>query len=136
MKPFSLFYLLTVLLAVILTSGCNDREIGGGQVCTEIGCDDGFSVQLLEERPDSLSLTIYLNDDTEAFDTIICTNHESSCVLRAGGMTPKTVTVEIEWDSEEFRQTFTPEYESYQPNGPDCPPVCEIATIKINLSGL
>jgi len=109
--------------------------IGGGQACTQIGCDDGINVQVSDERPDSLSLTIYLDDETEAFDSIVCTNQEPSCVLRTGGITPETVTVEIKWDTEEYRQIFTPEYESFQPNGPDCPPVCNIALLEIDLTG-
>lgn len=134
MKTNSRFYLLSLLLAVIISSGCEEMGIGGGQVCTQIGCDDGVTVQLLEERPDSLSLTIYMDDNSEAFDFVICTDQVSSCFIRAGGITPEKVTVEIKWGNEEFRQTFSPEYESFQPNGPNCPPDCEIATIDIDLS--
>lgn len=104
-------------------------------MCTQIGCDDGVTVQLSEERPDSLSLTIYIDDNSGAFDSVICTDQVSSCIIRAGGVTPEKVTVEIKWANEEFRQTFSPEYERFQPNGPDCPPVCEVAAIEIDLSG-
>ena len=135
MKPCSSLYLLPLLLAVILSSGCEKMGIGRGQVCTQAGCEDGVTVQLSEERPDSLSLTIYMDDNSEAFDSLICTDQVSSCVIRAGGITPEKVTVVITWDNEEFRQTFTPGYESFQPNGPDCPPVCKVAAIDIDLSG-
>jgi hypothetical protein len=134
MKTYSRFYLLSLLLAVILSSGCEEMGFDGGRVCTEIGCDDGVLVQLSEERPDSLSLTIYVDDNTEAFDSVICTDQVRSCGIRAGGITPEKVTVEIKWDNEEFRQTFSPDYEIFQPNGPNCPPDCEIATIDIDLS--
>jgi len=135
LKPYSHINLITVLLLLTLSAGCDKMGIGGDQACTQIGCDDGINVQLSDERPDSLSLTIYLDDETEAFDSIVCTNQEPSCVLRTGGITPETVTVEIKWDTEEYRQTFTPEYESFQPNGPDCPPVCNIALLEIILTG-
>jgi len=109
--------------------------ISGGQACTQAGCADGITIQLSEDRPDSLSLTLYLNDETAAFDSITCTNQDSSCVLRAGGITPETVTVEIRWNNEEYRQSITPEYESFQPNGPDCPPVCSVAVLEIDVTG-
>jgi len=135
MKTNSRFYLLSLLLAVIISSGCEESGIDDGQVvCTHVGCDDGVTVQLSEERPDSLSLTIHVDDNTEAFDSVICTDQVNSCFIRAGGITPEKVTVEIKWGNEEFRQTFSPEYESFQPNGPNCPPDCEIATIDIDLS--
>jgi hypothetical protein len=136
MKPYSRFNLLSLLLAVLISSGCEESGIGGGRVCTEIGCDDGVTVQLSEERPDSLSLTIFLDEHSEAFDSVICTEQVSSCVIRAGGITPEKVTVEVKWSNEEFRQTFYPEYESFQPNGPNCPPECRMATIDIDLSGI
>lgn len=135
MKPHSRFYLLTLLLAVLVSSGCEESGIRGGQVvCTHVGCDDGVTVQLSEERPDSLSLTIFVDEHSEAFDSVICKDQVNSCRIRAGGITPNKVTVEIKWGNEEFRQTFSPEYESFQPNGPNCPPDCRMATIDIDLS--
>jgi hypothetical protein len=136
MKTNSRFYLLSLLLAGLISSGCEETGIGDGQVCTQIGCDDGVTVQLSDERPDSVSLTLYLNSETEAFSSIECADAGNMCAIRTDGFTPETITVVLEWDGEEFRQTYTPQYQRFQPNGPNCPPVCKISNVVIDLSEL
>jgi len=135
MKLSEYLYLIIVLLLLSISAGCVGTGTDNDQICTLIGCEDGVTVQISENRPDSLSLTIYLNDDSEAHTSTICTNPDSSCAIRTGGKTPETVTVEVEWGNELYRQTFTPEYEGFQPNGPNCPPTCRTALIEIDLSG-
>jgi len=136
MNRYSFCYLITLLFIITISTGCGETGIGNGQACTLIGCDDGITIQLSDERPDSLSLTVYTDDTSEAIDSILCTHQDTSCFIRLGGLTPETVAVEIEWNSGAFRETFTPKYESFQPNGAGCPPVCSIATVDINLSGI
>lgn len=127
--------LLSFLVLGFLSAGCDDSVFNGGVVCTQIGCTDGVTIKISEERPDSLLLTIYLNDDTEAFATTHCTNPNHPCVLGVEEETPEKVTVKAGWENGEFNKTFTPEYKDFQPNGPKCPPICSIALIEIDLSG-
>lgn len=110
--------------------------MGGDRVCTEIGCSDGISVQVSDQRPDSISISIFRNQDTEPIASRQCTEPDQSCVLFAAGETPDNVSVEIGWEGGAFRETFSPQYEEFRPNGPGCPPTCRMASIDIDLSAL
>lgn len=134
MKNFKLFIVLSMIILGFLSAGCDGSEFFGGEVCTQVGCSDGVTIRISEERPDSLSLTIYLNDDTEAFATTHCTNQNQHCILGIDEETPENVAVKIGWKNGEFNKIFTPEYENFQPNGPECPPTCKSAFIEIDLS--
>lgn len=123
-----------VLFFILIFWGCDGSNIFGGQVCTLIGCDDGVSISVSEERPDSLSLTLFINDETDPFGSRDCDDPNLGCWFRIGGETPDEVRVLIEWDGGEFSERFEPEYETHQPNGPSCPPTCNIASISIDLS--
>jgi len=116
-----------------LSAGCDDSIFSGGVACTDMGCSDRVTIRISEERPDSLSLTIYLNDDTEAYATTHCTNTNHPCILGVEEKTPEIITVEATWENGESKQTFYPEYEDFQPNGPECPPICSRAMIEIDL---
>jgi hypothetical protein len=77
----------------------------------------------------------------ELVDEVTCVEHETNggisqiCtptgrfeeILAVSG-TPKTVLVTLrDAGGEERQETFVPEYESSQPNGPDCSPTCRQA---------
>ena len=123
----------TLFIFALLFWGCNDSGFFGGQVCTLVGCEDGVSISISEERPDSLSLTVFINDETDPYGSRECVDERLGCGFWVGGKTPETVRVHIEWDEGEFSENFEPVYEAYQPNGPDCPPTCAMASIEINL---
>lgn len=127
---------LTVFIIFFLSFqfwGCDDSGFFGGQVCTQVGCEDGVSIMIEKEKPDTLSVTVFVDDESEPFGSIECTNPEHPCIFRVSEETPEKISVNIEWDGGEFSENFEPVYESYQPNGPDCPPTCTTASIEINL---
>jgi hypothetical protein len=126
--------LFIVLLLGFFTPGCEDSPFGGDRVCTQIGCSDGFSVRVSDQRPDSLSISLFINEDAEPFASRHCTMPDQTCALFAEGVTPERVTVQIDWEGGAFRETFTLQYEEFQPNGPDCPPTCRNAGVEIELS--
>lgn len=128
MKKSSLYYLLPLIILGLPHTGCESY-------CTHVGCNDGFSITISDERPDSLSINIYLNDNTDAFVTRLCTHQDNPCIIGINEQTPGVVSVEIDWKNGEFNEIFNPEYEDIQPNGPSCPPTCAIAKIEIDLSG-
>jgi hypothetical protein len=67
-------------------------------------------------------LLLRLRSDGEAI--------ESATVRRQAlsDQTPSEITVLLERDGQQVaQQTFSPTFESVQPNGPGCPPVCEQA---------
>jgi hypothetical protein len=90
--------------------------------------------KLSEDRPDSLTVEIFLEDDTEAFASTLCTNTVQPRTLGAEEVTPQTVTVELRWNNEKIRKTFTPDYVNFRPNGRGCPPVCAQAFIEIDVT--
>lgn len=134
MRNFNFPVISLLLFLSFCTTGCNDSGFFGGLVCTQIGCEDGLYIQISEERPDFLSLTIFLNEDTEPFSSIECTNSFQYCIIGIDGLTPETVSIEIKWKDGEFIRSYTPDYAKNQPNGPGCPPICTQASIEIELS--
>lgn len=123
-----------IFICGFILSACSDSRIFGGQTCTLLGCEDGVTISVSEQRPDSLSLTVFINDETDPFGSRDCDDPNLDCWFRIGGETPGEVRVLTEWDDGEFTERFEPEYEPYQPNGPSCPPTCDIAFISIDLS--
>ena len=134
MKNQACFSLFFILLMGLIGTGCDKLSIGGDRVCTEIGCSDGISLRISGERPDTISISIKKNQETELIGSGQCTEPDQSCRLFVQGETPESITVEIGWEGEAFKDTFIPQYEEFQPNGPDCPPTCSVATVEINFS--
>jgi len=130
MKKFRIFF--PALLLGFVSAGC-DNPIFSGQSCTDIGCSDGVTITISEERPDSLSLTIYLNDDTEPYKTKDCNNVYPSCILGVENRNPAIVRVEAIWENGEFNKMYNPEYKVIQPNGRGCDPICSVARIEIDV---
>lgn len=135
MNNNSLTILFSFLLLGFLTAGCDDSGIFGGKTCTLAGCFDGVFINISEERPDTLSITVYLNGESVVYSSSQCTNPDHPCAIHINEKTPETVTVEIGWENGEYSNIFTPIYENIQPNGRGCPPVCTQAILEINLPG-
>ena len=45
----------------------------------------------------------------------------------------KEITLKIVWQSGSSTQTFEPDYEPYAINGPECDPVCSVASIEMKI---
>ena len=135
MKKSSLTVLFSFLLVGFLSAGCGESGIFGGKTCTLVGCFDGVFINISDERPDSLSITVYLNGETEVYSSSQCTNPDHHCAIGINEKTPETVTIEVKWENGEFSEVFTPMYEEVKPNGPGCPPTCTQASFEIDLSG-
>lgn len=143
----------SVLLSLaVLIGACAGPQ--GGHACTEIGCVDGLTLQPaagttwapgayrfeLEVDGETVTCTGALPLPPCGPPAITCdrervvTITESGCALPPsqhgfGDLhfpgAPETVTIEIERDGRTLtRQTFTPTYQTTQPNGPGCPPTC------------
>ena len=123
---------------------------GGAQACTEIGCNDGFTLTLtaangtftageytldtdLDGTTESCTITIGAMVDSTCNALIDVTNTPNRIDILYGG-TPASVGVVVALDGTEvFNQTYTPEYMEVQPNGEGCPPVCMQAGAEISL---
>ena len=107
------------------------------QVCTEIGCHSGLTIQLQGSIPEAFAVEVSVPGDEpdrvecpQGGDSIYCEGDRLFLAER----TPKEVTVRVSWGSKDIVETFRPEYETLRPNGPDCPPECKQAEVTLDLS--
>jgi hypothetical protein len=134
-----------------------------GEACTDIGCMDGLLIQVtpIEAWPHGDYLFSIEHDGTTttcegslplpACETraISCDGSEpliteSGCALDPAAhafgdimftTTPAAVTVEVSIDGETVGTgSFDPEYQTIQPNGPGCEPICTTAAVDLALS--
>ena len=127
--------LTTAVFVLVLFAGCpEDGPNGNGVVCTEIGCEDGFTIDVV--GPGGSEVGEFLAQVTIGGSTV-----EADCAaetlssfdgFRCGlgmilldyteeqvGLVVETADGELGWEG-----TIEPGYQEVYPNGPDCPPVC------------
>lgn len=135
-----------------------------GKICTEIGCANGFRLELRKDSWEPGSYSFHIEADGEVSDctgslplkpcdaspSVTCTGAkgffigESGCAMAADQQgfseiqfetSPKQITVTISRDGSELaKQTFEPTYKESQPNGPGCEPICRQASASITLA--
>jgi hypothetical protein len=119
--------------------------------CPKIICFDMLGVYLVGIRSDDYTLTAVAPDGTSV--QVRCVDEIGQSGARAGqaraecgrtsgirpytilflDFTPEIVTVTLAWDGNEISQKLEPEYDLYQPGGPDCPPTCRVGSAVLNL---
>lgn len=136
-------------------SGVHD----GSLVCTDMGCEDGLSVDFSLTEPGAYAIEIVADGDT-----ITCTGSlplppceqggtscsapgvllmASGCALPAAdhslggvmisGAHPTAVEIVVSRDGAELRrQSFTPTYQRVAPNGEACGPICDQASVTLD----
>ncbi len=137
-------HLLTGLLVAagscFLASGC-------GTSCTEEGCHDGVEIWFASPLDASLEFSVSVQADGEQIQCNFAHNGLNSCgdqgvwVQTSGsqvdgfiltGLHPQQLTFAFSASGNVLASaTVNPTYVTQQPNGPDCPPTCENATIKL-----
>ena len=123
--------LISLLLAgCSLLSGLRQDPVA----CTLMGCLSTLDVNMYGLPADAFTFHITLPDETEF--TQECANGEPSefagsgeIRCRTGGVTvvgisPDEAIVTISWEGGVMESEIFPVYEQFQPNGPDCPPIC------------
>lgn len=119
----------------------------GAMACTEIGCEDGFTLSLKAANADftagEYTVTADIGGAMESCTISIGSMVDSTCnalfimsnqidILYGG--TPASVGVVITRDGTEVHnQTYTPQYMEVQPNGEGCPPICKQASAEVTL---
>lgn len=127
--------------------------------CTEIGCADGFTVQLQPElsTPGAIEVEVALDGEVVTCATTLpldgdapggCEDDRVSLWLSGSALpadqhrvtglsvatTPTTIAITIRRDGEVVAQgEYTPAYETLQPNGEDCPPTCTYASDSLDV---
>jgi hypothetical protein len=119
--------------------------------CPTMMCIDTLGVYLVGFRSDDFTLTATTPDGTRV--QVRCVDYTGQsggslgrvrveCGGNAGlrprsvvffGFTPEILTVTLTWDGNEISQEFEPEYNLYQPAGPDCPPTCRTGGVVLNV---
>lgn len=123
---------------------------GGSIGCTEIGCEDGFTLTLeagngtftpgeytintdIDGVTDTCAITIGAMVDSTCNALINLQSMPNQIDILFGG-TPMSVGVVVSLDGMEIHnETYTPMYMEVQPNGPGCPPICQEAGAVVTL---
>jgi hypothetical protein len=150
----SYLYICSISILLIIPE-CGEENNYPDNGCTEIGCSDGFALiiqpsdSLFQEGIYDVSLfndgigtsTCFFrvsNDSTECPSGHCVIEENCNAVYMVGYPFPDRVgisypiirgpiTVTIKRDNVTIITTnFNPEYEFIQPNGPGCPPICEV----------
>lgn len=133
-----------VLVIVTTAMGCSGDDEPKG--CTQIGCEDllTLSFQLADQTPiENFSGSVTI--EGQSFQ-VSCTSEakfeaEYECIdskLRLRTASTQ-VQLDLRWDDSDSFGTqaiIEPEYISVQPNGEDCPPICQQATMVIQFDQL
>ena len=120
---------LILIAALALTATACDPT---GQVCTEMGCSSGLTVEITGTVADSYTVKV----DTEDGESWLrqCRRDEP-CNLFFPDFTPPAVTVAYRSELGVVERQFSPAYQAVRPNGPGCPPECLTATVVMELDG-
>jgi hypothetical protein len=129
--------------------------------CTDMGCDDGLSVDFSLTEPGDYSIEVIADGEsvtcTGTLPLLPCEQGGVSCsaphvMLGASGCAlseaehalggliiagahPASVEVIVSRDGTELgRQTFSPSYVRVAPNGEACGPICEQANVELTAS--
>ena len=129
---FGLSMVLTLALAVSCSYSDNDTSDNLPVICTQIGCTDGLTVQIEGTLPTAFVLEAVAPVGppviVECPDSALCGSN-----IFLEGFTPEEVWIRLSFDSNSVSETFNPVYETFQPNGPDCPPECLVASVTVLL---
>lgn len=136
--------LLLLASAVIIACGAVP-EFPSGKICTLAGCSGGISVEITGyslDQPYVVSLILPSGERiNQVCDGSPKNDFEKSCTetgayfaLPAEFTPPETVTIEISINGKIHKQEYSPDYEKFQPNGEDCPPVCYNAALVFQMT--
>lgn len=149
----------SILLSVLYAASAQAQP---QQACTEIGCLDGLTISTSLDyvwKPGKYNFDFLIDGRavkcTGALPLKPCETHsitcseegvmitESGCALPADaqgfgdimlGSGPRTIKLTITRDGESIAAgNWAPKYQTSQPNGPACGPVCRQATVKLDL---
>jgi hypothetical protein len=104
------------------------------QACTMIGCEDGWSVELSGAAALPATYTIRVIVDGTVVASRACSPAQP-CGDRVflAGVTADQAELEITGGPAPLRWTVTPQYNTLQPNGPGCPPICRQARVVVRM---
>ncbi len=148
-----------MLLSLVLacTSG-SDSIGGGGDACTEMGCIDGLTVQFVPALTAKGTYVFDVTVDGTAYSceatlplgdsSTVCGSGNVVSIFLSGSEldptdqslpglhvegTPKSVQLQVHRDDTVVAgANLSPEYQTLQPNGPECEPTCHSAAVDVS----
>ena len=145
--------IVVAALTLSLASGQGGCDARDDLACTEIGCGDGVTVAVVSER---FADGVYrlrvssggLADDCQwTISSGRIASETCNAAYGVGASYPPPEAVAVSYPAVEgpirvvlsrdgsvvADRAVTPAYETVEPNGPDCPPVCRVARTEIVL---
>lgn len=138
-------FLLIVFAASVLSLSCSNISL---KECTEIGCMNIISLQTnkrialseplqIDMQLDGAKKACVLSDWKNAYND--CEGVGVDLRLSDDVLTnlsiyaaPKSLTLELKQNGESLLSgNWTPSYRTETPNGPDCPPVCQVGEVTV-----
>jgi hypothetical protein len=122
----------SLLGAIVLSllQGCQTPPPAPERACTQIGCSDGLTVVVENAPAPPYTVEVVLPGGTSR--TSRC---EAAPGCDAGlffeGVTAEELTVRVTAGAGSSSQVVRPSYETSQPNGPGCPPICKQARVQV-----
>ncbi|HET9986072.1 MAG TPA: hypothetical protein VFQ38_20900 [Longimicrobiales bacterium] len=113
-----------------LLAACS-RSAAPQRACTLIGCESGLAVRL--DAPPAGAYRVEATGPGAPSPRV----QECDAATRCGGhiyfrdFTPDVATIRIVAGADTVTRTVRPSYKTLQPNGPDCPPTCRRAEVRI-----
>ena len=129
---------LAATLLCALSAGCSDSSGSSGpnnKVCTLIECDSGLAVELERASAGPFRIELLVSDSGPRY--IYECPDPSHCAAGAffAGFTGDYVRVRVTTAAGAITREVRPTYLERRPNGPDCPPVCRRATVRVPVPG-
>ena len=123
-------------LVVLCLSAC-----GESNVCTEIGCQDGFTLTVVDEANTAFTTFTGTVSVGGIQTAITCDATKSSgpgytCAnnsVTVSGTPTTTITVNLSAGAKQAQEVLNVTPRSVQPNGPDCEPTCTQASATLTL---
>lgn len=121
-------------LAILSLTACStptDPDTGSDRICTMIGCDSGITIVLENPPAGPYRIEAYVYSQGPRY--VHRCERQSGCATRVffPEFTPYRVFVEVISDVGTQRYEVVPKYQESQPNGPDCPPLCRTAVVRL-----
>jgi len=117
---------VTSVVMALLLIGCDVLE---PKTCTQIFCEDGVWVEVVDVQSGTYTVELLVSGVVQA--TVDC-DGPGPCAVFVGGITPDRVTIRVTSETGMVEQTIEPEYQVERPNGPECPPECNIGRATIS----
>lgn len=135
----AILIILIALVAVILT------KFPPKHVCTQIACSDSltlnfshnldypYTADLIGNNGEATRVTCDTTGNVSTSSGGLVTAVCQANALTINQFTPRQVTIKITWSSDSYTTITRPEYDIYEPNGPDCQPTCYQAIVELTL---